>query len=472
MGRCISKVKTIKSEFYLLVIKIFLYTFISTIIAYIFLMIFIIYSSNYSKSTDHYEKYLDSIENEIINNTDSILEGNLIDLNEYSNKIKGEVVDINGKHLFGDIDIIDSKVDILKYLKFNSVKDGYVYRGVPLIKDDSIKYIYILKAPFSYTVNNIKDNPYVVIVYYILLSSPIIFFIVYLFLFTRKLYKSIQKNICILIEASNNISNGNFSFKINRLNGKEFLTIQESFNIMVDELKKNIEGLSKVENERQMMISSISHDIRTPITVISGEIELINDLKDMEGFSISNSMAIIKKNCDKMINLTNNLSLIYKVENLDFLFRVQRVDLDKFLKEKRMELLSLITKKDLIIKFNVNLNKKYYILDESMLNRVIDNILFNSIRFTDSGSITLNVFDEEVSDKIYFKCIDTGKGFKDSDINTLFDAFYQNKSDKNHFGLGLYISKKIVLNYSGEIKAYNNEFNGATVEFYIRELKE
>ena len=79
---------------------------------------------------------------------------------------------------------------------------------------------------------------------------------------------------------------------------------------------------------------------------------------------------------------------------------------------------------------------------------------------------------EEVSDKIYFKCIDTGKGFKDSDINTLFDAFYQNKSDKNHFGLGLYISKKIVLNYSGEIKAYNNEFNGATVEFYIRELKE
>lgn len=175
MGRCISKVKTIKSEFYLLVIKIFLYTFISTIIAYIFLMIFIIYSSNYSKSTDHYEKYLDSIENEIINNTDSILEGNLIDLNEYSNKIKGEVVDINGKHLFGDIDIINSKVDILKYLKFNSVKDGYVYRGVPLIKDDSIKYIYILKAPFSYTVNNIKDNPYVVIVYYILLSSPIIF---------------------------------------------------------------------------------------------------------------------------------------------------------------------------------------------------------------------------------------------------------------------------------------------------------
>ena len=80
----------------------------------------------------------------------------MIDLNEYSNKIKGEVVDINGKHLFGDIDIIDSKVDILKYLKFNSVKDGYVYRGVPLIKDDSIKYIYILKAPFSYTVNNIN----------------------------------------------------------------------------------------------------------------------------------------------------------------------------------------------------------------------------------------------------------------------------------------------------------------------------
>ena len=107
-----------------------------------------------------------------------------------------------------------------------------------------------------------------------------------------------------------------------------------------------------------------------------------------------------------------------------------------------------------------------------MLNRVIDNILLNSIRFTDSGSITLNVFEEEGSNKIYFKCIDTGRGFKDLNTSKLFDAFYQSDSYKNHFGLGLYIAKKIVLNYNGEIKAYNNEYNGATVEFYIRELKE
>lgn len=464
--------RTIKKDFYLLVIKIFLYTFISTIAAYILLVIFIVLSSDYSKSTNHYEKYLDTIENEIMNNTESILDGDLIDLNEYSNKIKGEVVDINGNHLFGDVGIIDSKVDILKYLKFNSVKDGYVYRGIPLIKDDSIKYIYILKAPFGYTINNIKDNPGAVLGYCILLSSPIIFFIAYLFLFTSRLYKSINKNISVLLEASNKISNGDFSFKIEGLKGKEFLTIQDSFNIMVCELKKNIEGLSKLENERQMMISSIAHDIRTPITVISGEIELVNDLKDEEGFSIFNSMMIIKKNCDKMINLTDNLSLIYKVENLNFLFRVQRVDLDKFLREKRIEILTLINKKNLVIEFNIKLNKQYYILDESMLNRVIDNILLNSIRFTDSGSITLNVFEEEGSNKIYFKCIDTGRGFKDINTSKLFDAFYQSDSYKNHFGLGLYIAKKIVLNYNGEIKAYNNEYNGATVEFYIRELKE
>lgn len=464
--------RTIKSDFYLLVIKIFLYTFISTIIAYGFLVIFISYSSNYCKTTDYYEKYLNIIESEIMSNTESILEGNLIDLSAYSDKIKGEVVDINGNHLFGDVGIIDSKVDILKYLKFNSVKNGYVYRGVPLIKDNSIKYIYILKAPFGYAINNIRDNPFAAFGYCFLISSPIMFFIAYLFLFTSKLYKSIKKNISVLLEASNRISNGDFSVKIEGLKGKEFLTIQDSFNIMVCELKKNIEGLSKLENERQMMISSIAHDIRTPITVISGEIELVNELKDMDGFSISNSMIMIKKNCDKMINLTDNLSLIYKVENLNFLFRVQRVDLDKFLREKRIEVLRLINKKNLVIEFIVNLNKQYYILDESMLNRVVDNILLNSIRFTDSGSITLMVFEEEGTDKIYFKCIDTGRGFKDLDTSKLFDAFYQSNSYKNHFGLGLYIAKKIVLNYKGEIKAYNNEYNGATVEFYIRELKE
>jgi len=393
-------------------------------------------------------------------------------LNSYSDKIQGEVVDINGAHIFGDVNIVQKNINILKSMNSDTVKNNYIYRCIPLIQDNYIKNIYVLKAPFGYMVNNINKNPGAVVGYITLISSPLIFFIIYLFLFTKKLYKSISENVEILLDAAGEISKGNFSFEINGLNGKEFKTIQDSFNIMINALKQTALGLSKLENERKMITSSIAHDIRTPITVINGQLELISELKNEKNFSIDNYIETIKRNCDKMIDLTDNLSLIYKVENSNFLFRIQKIDLNKLLIEKKSELLSLASKKNLEIKFDINLSKTYYLLDESMLNRVLDNILHNSLRFTNSGTIKLIVFDENSSNKIYFKCIDTGSGFKEKNTNKLFSAFYQNESYKNHFGLGLYIAKKIILNYQGEILAYNNEDNGATVEFFIVILKD
>jgi signal transduction histidine kinase len=464
--------KTIKSDFYLLVIKIFSYTFISTIIAYAILVIFLFSSTNYTKTTDYYEKYLDKIEGEVIRNVDSVLQGHLIDLNSYSDKIQGEVVDINGNHVFGDMNIANKNIDLLKSLEINTAKDNYVYRCIPLVQDNYIKNIYVLRAPFGYIVNNVHERPDIVAIYITIIASPIIFFIIYLFLFTKKLYRSISKNIQILLNAAGEISEGNYLFEIDGLQGREFKTIQDSFNKMINALKETIEGLSKLENERKMITSSIAHDIRTPITVINGELELISELKDEADFSIDDYIETIKRNCDKMVKLTDNLSLIYKVDNLNFLFRIQKVDLNKLLMEKKRELLPLANKKNIVFNFDINLSKEYYILDESMLNRVLDNILYNSFRFTNSGSIKLIVSDKNIKGRIYFKCIDTGAGFKEKDTQKLFSAFYQSESYKNHFGLGLYIAKKIVQNYQGEILAYNNEHNGATIEFFIVELKD
>lgn len=462
--------RTIKSDFYLLVIKIFSYTFISTIIAYGLLIVFIFVSTNYTKTADYYEKYLDRIEDEIIRNIDSVLQGQLIDLNSYADKIQGEVVDINGKHVFGDMNIADDNVDLLKSLGINTVKGDYVYRCIPLVQDNSIRYIYVLRAPFGYIVNNIHKRPDIVVIYITLIASPIIFFIFYLFLFTKRLYKFISRNIQILLNAAREISEGNYLVEIKGLQGKEFKTIQDSFNKMINALKETIEGLSKLENERKMITSSIAHDIRTPITVINGELELINELKDEEDFSLDDYIETIQRNCDKMVKLTDNLSLTYKVDNLNFLFRVQKVNLNKLLIEKKRELSSLASKKKIELHFDVRLSKEYYLLDESMLNRVLDNILHNSLRFTNSGSIKLIVSDKNSEGRIYFKCIDTGTGFKEEDTHKLFSAFYQSESYKNHFGLGLYIAKKIIQNYQGEISAYNNEHNGATIEFFIVEL--
>lgn len=465
---------TIKRDFYLLVVKTFLSTILSSVITYLCLIyfIFLLTDNNMIKPTDNFVKYLDLIEKRVKENERSILTGKLIDIDTYSEKIEGEVLDINGNHLYGDKGVVGDKVDIGEVINHDTVKGSYVYRFIPIKHDNAIQAVYVLKAPFGFIINN-NDRLGIVFIYVVLLISPLIFFIIYLILFTSRLYKSLFNNIKVLLQAADKISNGDFDFKVSGLKRKEFIRIQDSFNTMISALKEMIESLSKIDDERKIMVSSIAHDIRTPLTVIRGQIDLINDLKNLDHFDITPHLDIIRKNCSKMSMLTDNLSLLYKVEKAHFLLNIKRIDLNKMLNEKEQEISTMVyNEKSVNIYFDVNLRKQFYFLDEAMLMRVLDNILYNSLRFTTSGEIKLEVHDKADGhdSKIYFKCSDTGTGFKEKDTSLLFKAFYQNEQYKNHFGLGLYIAKKIVNNYEGEIWAYNNENGGATVEFYVEEL--
>ncbi|MGG3852973.1 HAMP domain-containing sensor histidine kinase [Caldifermentibacillus hisashii] len=467
------KDKTIKRDFYLLVVKVFLSTILSSAVTYLCLIyfIFMFTENNMIKPTDYFVKYLDVIEKKIEESAPDILNGELINLDQYSEKIEGEVLDINGNHLYGDQDVAGYKVKVGEVINREIVKGSYVYRFIPIKHDNAIQAVYVLKAPFGFIINN-QDRLGIVLIYVVLLISPLIFFVIYLIFYTSKLYKSLFNNIKVLLQAADKISNGDFDFKISGLKRKEFMRIQDSFNTMIDALKEMIESISKIDDERKIMVSSIAHDIRTPLTVIQGQMDLINDLKDIEKFDITPHLDIIRKNCSKMSMLTDNLSLLYKVENVDFLLNIKRVDLGKMLHEKKQEISTMAHyKKNVHIHFDVHLSKRYYFLDEAMLMRVLDNILYNSLRFTTSGEIKLEVHDESDghSSKIYFKCSDTGTGFKEKDTSQLFKAFYQDVQYKDHVGLGLYISKKIVNNFDGQIQAYNNENGGATVEFYIKE---
>lgn len=461
------KDKTLKKDFYMLVLKVCLFTIIASIITYV-IVFSTISLSNKNKYADHYVEALNDIENKINNNEAYILQGNMIDLQEYNGFITGELVDINGNHLYGNKDLIQSDKQVINFINREIVEENYIYRFIPIKEDNYIKAIYILKAPFGYVVNNISEHPITTIIYVIALFTPILYFALFLFVFTSKLYKSISRNVNLLLKGSESVSNGNFDFEIRGIQGAEFKYIQKSFNTMVTTLKENIDNLTNLDKERRMMVSSIAHDIRTPITVIKTQLELVDDLKNTTTFNMDKHTEIINKNCDRMTMLTDNLSLLYKVENEKFLLRKEEVNLQKLLEDKILEIKYITIKNNIDIKLETNLTKDKYVLDESMLIRVLNNILYNSLRFTKKGEIILSVYDDE--NNIYFKCIDTGVGFKQKDTSMLFKAFYQDEDYKNHFGLGLYISQKIVRNFNGEIKAYNNTNGGATVEFYIRHI--
>ncbi|MFN6991784.1 MAG: ATP-binding protein, partial [Fervidobacterium sp.] len=366
----------------------------------------------------------------------------------------------------GDYNIGEKGIDYWKKFNRDFAKSGYVYRYIPIVVDNKLEAIYVLKAPFSFTINNKNSHPLFVLLYIPVIISPLIFFILYLLIFTRQFYLDVSRNLNILLEASKQVSDKNFDFTVQGLSGKEFIKIQVAFNEMIKTIHSILKNLWDLNSEKSKILSSIAHDIRTPVTVIKGQMEIIEDLKDYK--VLKDIVRIVNSNCNRIIALANNLSLLGKIENTDFLVVKNRVNLYELLRSKEEELRIMAFSKNVEIRFEINLKKKYYILDENLVLRLLDNVLYNSLRFTSEGEINLVVHDD--NDKIHFLCLDTGKGFNLEDLDNLFKAYYQGENYKDHFGLGLYIAKRIVDKFGGEIKAYNRKNGGAAVEFFLKEI--
>lgn len=464
-GRSKMKEKSLKYDFYLLVIKTVLLSLISGFIVFLSFAFFIY--KGVAMPTDYYFKYMNEIENEIRTKKNDILNGKIIDLSNFSDKIKGEVIDPKGNHLYGDVGIAPRNIDYWKTFNRDFAKNQYIYRYIPIVINDKLEAIYVLKAPFGFIINNKEKNPVLAFFYIPAIISPLLFFGLYLFIFTRRLYLSIWKNISTLLDATEHVRNKNFDITVQGLRGKEFVVIQDAFNEMIKTLNLTLKTLWNLDDEKRKMLASIAHDIRTPITVIKGQMEIIESINGSD--SLKESIQIVNNNCNRIINLVNNLALLGKIENTDFLIVKKEVHLYELLKEKEKELAMMANSKNIKVEFELNLKKEYYVLDENLLMRLIDNVLYNSLRFTSQGEIKLLVNDD--GEKIHFTCLDTGKGFKLKDIDNLFKAYYQGDDFKGHFGLGLYIAKKIVDKFNGDIKAYNRKEGGAVVEFFIRELK-
>ncbi|QAV33344.1 Signal transduction histidine kinase [Fervidobacterium changbaicum] len=463
------KIKSLKHQFYLLVFKIMFFTFLSSFVVYLAFVLPLY--RGIVRPTDYYVRYLDEIEKEIKKKSEQIINGKLINLSLFEKEIEeieGEVIDINGKHLYGDFNIASKGIDYWKTFNRDFVKNGYIYRYVPVVKENRVEAIYVLRAPFSFFLNNKAKNQIFAFLYFPAIVSPIIFFIIYLLIFTRSLYLDVSKNMHKLLEAAEKVSKKDFNFTLEGMSGTEFLKIQDAFNEMISTIHSAFRSLWDLDNERRKMLASIAHDIKTPVTVIQGQAEIIDTLNPHP--SVENSLKIIKNNCKRITNLANNISLLGKIEIPNPVVRKSRVNLKDILSEKEKEIKMMTLSKDVEVVFEINLSKDYYALDENLLLRLLDNILYNSLRFTQEGEIRLIVDDKD--DAIHFLCLDTGVGFNEEDINNLFKAYYQGKDFKDHFGLGLYISKKIVDLFGGEIKAYNRVEGGAAVEFIIREMSE
>lgn len=272
--------------------------------------------------------------------------------------------------------------------------------------------------------------------------------------------KSIVNPIYKLIDDMKNYKYGRKPTR-NKLNSDIDLIQNEFVNLT--------EALDKNDEEKNRIIASISHDIKTPLTSIIGYSDLIKNEENLNTIKKYNDIINIKSNHIKEI--TSNFD--------DYLINHSNNDI-KFIDISIKELVNQIEfdyKNELElnnIKFEIVVNeackKEILELNIPKIKRVFSNIISNSVKFiSKNGEIKIEIKDNK--NNIKFLISDNGCGVKEEIIDKIFNPLFTTDDSRKNSGLGLSIVRETILFHKGKIKAYNNKNGGLTIEFSIPKKK-
>lgn len=393
--------------------------------------------------------------------------------------IKYQVVNENGSIIYGTCSekIINSRQELYEKINNNLALKGRYIRLVPIFNSEGkivggISLLYELKP---YYVNS-TDKIWIMPLFIIIIFSPFIYIILFTLFFSNKFQNSIGKPLNMLIQAAKEVKKKNLDFSVDYSADNEIGKLCEAFNEMKSELKISLISQWKIEQERHEMVETLAHDLKTPLSIINGYTESLLDGNYKDNEKLIRYLNVIKENTDKGSKLIKEMLYAAEIEDNIMEINNSLVDIKAFMNIKK-ESYEMICK-DKKIKFSVDVQykdeyKKFCSIDILKLERIIDNVVLNSISYTpEYGEIDIQVYVEDTN--IKFVVQDTGKGFSSKDLPNIFYKFYRGDNARGlkngNAGLGLYIAKKLAEIHGGNIKAFNSEFGGAFVEFTLKNI--
>ena len=213
------------------------------------------------------------------------------------------------------------------------------------------------------------------------------------------------------------------------------------------------------EKRRNLLLSDIAHDLRTPITTISGYAKALNDGMVTDEQKTREYLEAIENKSQRMNNLINLLYEYVKLDSANFTLKKEKVDLAELLRENAALLYQDVEEKGMEFVVEIPENPCMVEIDALQISRVITNLINNSIRHNEPGTtITL-----ELKDTFYNKEIiisDDGEPIEESIVEHIFEPFAvgdTSRRTKGGSGLGLSIAQRIVQMHGWDIDLYQNK---------------
>jgi len=299
-------------------------------------------------------------------------------------------------------------------------------------------------------------------------SIAITFFVT--FLIGLLLIWIITRNYYKVVTVMEKFKQGDTTARVRLNSTGDIKQIGDMFNEMADILTENIEKLKAVENLRRELIANVSHDLRTPISIIQGYVETLQ----IKGEQLSledrnNYMNIVIESTEKLQKLVNELFELSKLEANQVKPKKEPFSISELVNDITSNYLVLAKEKDINIKAELAQDLPPVLADISLIERVMQNLLDNAIKFTPKGGIIF-VETNQSGHRISVSVSDTGIGVKESDQAKIFDRYYRGHDFvdlKNSTGLGLAIVKKILELHQTTLQLQSETDRGSKFSFKL-----
>lgn len=280
--------------------------------------------------------------------------------------------------------------------------------------------------------------------------------------------RSIVLPVRRLRSAAQRLGGGDLTARAQQLGGGEIRDLGNTFNTMATQIAEREERLTELDRLKSEFVSSVSHELKTPLTTIKLLAHLLqrNDVSEEEKLDYSKTIAV---ECDRQIEFVGNLLDVSRIESGAYKLRKMRVDVRKLIEScvrverHRAELLGIRLTTDVPAEISD------VSADFEALRRVIRSLIDNAIKYTPEGGrikVSARASDETVAISV----TDTGKGIPQADLPRIFDKFYRSAPETEDeastaapgVGLGLYLAQHIAGQLNGKITVESKQGMGTT----------
>ena len=401
---------------------------------------------NYNE--ENYEQSLDDISHdrgvciELVNNSKLVYTSN-----QFNKGCMATNDDNNYKNEFIKSDNISARYT-LKNTRFNNKS---LVLAVKLNNKASL-FVSASLEPLDATVKILQSQLFYITLIVIVLSLIVSYFI----------SRIISNPIIKMKNKAKELANGNYNITFEKSDIEELNELSKTLNFACSELEKT-------EDLRRELMANVSHDLKTPLTMIKAYAELIRDVTHNDKEKMNKNLNTIIEETDRLNILVNDILELSKMKSNIAPLELEEFDLNELIKTIISRYEIYIEKENYDIEYKEKPNTIIK-ADKKRIEQVIYNLINNAINYTgEDKKVIINIKEEKQNIKIEIK--DTGKGISKKDLEYIWDKYY--KVDKTHSrvqvgsGIGLSIVKNILISHNFEYGVETKINKGTTFYFII-----